>query len=225
MAARFNRIPSVSAGSFKTVGPVSCLAASMQETLSFIVAALALTGSPGPATLGLAAAGAAFGFRRSRWLIAGIVAGVLAVLVLTLSGLFALILAQPGLGLGVTIAAALYMLYLAFRIATAPPLQDQAANAAAPGFGQGLFLGLGNPKAYAAMAALCSGFSLLPGQPLPDALAKIVLVAATIIPVNIAWSLLGMTLTRWLRDPRLGRAINILFAVLLIASVALTLRF
>ncbi|WP_374384624.1 LysE family translocator [Dongia sp.] len=194
----------------------------MQETLSFVVAALALTGSPGPATLGLAAAGAAFGLRRSRWLIAGIVAGVLAVLLLTVSGLFALILAQPGLALAVTIAAALYMLYLAFRIATAPLITEQVPGAAAPGFGQGLFLGLGNPKAYAAMAALCSGFTLLPGQPFPDALAKLALVAATIIPVNIAWSLLGVTLTRWLRDPRLGRAINVLFALLLMASVALT---
>jgi threonine/homoserine/homoserine lactone efflux protein len=195
----------------------------MQNTLSFLVAALALTGSPGPATLGLAAAGAAFGLRRSWWLIAGIVTGVLAVLALTASGLIGLVLAQPGLRLGVTVAAGLYMLYLAFRIATAPPLGAQTGAVAAPGFGQGIFLGLGNPKAYAAMAALCSSFILVPDAPWSDALAKMLLVAATVIPVNIGWSLLGATLTRWLRDPRLGRAINIFFALALIASVALTL--
>ncbi|MBI2255977.1 MAG: LysE family transporter [Proteobacteria bacterium] len=196
----------------------------MQNTLSFLVAALALTGSPGPATLGLAAAGAAFGLRRSMLLMAGIVTGVLSVLALTASGLIGLVLAEPALATAVTVAAALYMLYLAYRIATAPPLSASKADVAAPGFGQGIFLGLGNPKAYAAMAALCSGFTLVPGAPWPDALLKMVLVAATVIPVNIGWSLLGVTLTRWLRNPRLGRGINIFFAVALIASVALTLR-
>jgi threonine/homoserine/homoserine lactone efflux protein len=34
------------------------------ELLGFVLAGLALTGSPGPANLGLAAAGAAFGVRR-----------------------------------------------------------------------------------------------------------------------------------------------------------------
>ncbi len=196
----------------------------MENTGSFLLAALALTGSPGPATLGLAAAGAAFGLRRSALLIAGIVSGVLCVMALTASGLIGLVLAQPGLATVVTIAAAIYMLYLAYRIATAPPLADKASGATAPGFGQGIFLGLGNPKAYAAMAALSSGFTLVPNMPWQDALVKLVLIAATVIPVNIGWSLLGVTLTRWLRDPRMARVINIAFAILLIASVALTLR-
>lgn len=197
----------------------------MEHVGSFILAALALTGSPGPATLGLAAAGAAFGLRRSVLLIAGIVSGVLCVMALTASGLIGLVLAQPGLATVVTIAAALYMLYLAYRIATAPPLPDKADGVAAPGFGQGIFLGLGNPKAYAAMAALSSGFTLVPNAPWADALLKLALIAATVIPVNIGWSLLGVTLTRWLRDARMARIINIAFAILLIASVALTLRF
>jgi threonine/homoserine/homoserine lactone efflux protein len=196
----------------------------MENIASFIVAALALTGSPGPATLGLAAAGAAFGLRRSVLLMAGIVSGVLCVMALTASGLIGLVLAQPGLATAVTVAAAIYMLYLAYRIATAPPLADTASGVAAPGFGQGVFLGLGNPKAYAAMASLSSGFILVPGAPWQDALLKLALIAATVIPVNIAWSLLGVTLTRWLRDPRAARVINISFALLLIASVALTLR-
>lgn len=196
----------------------------MENIPSFIIATLALTGSPGPATLGLAAAGAAFGLRRSLQLIAGIVSGVLCVMALTASGLIGLVLAQPGLATAVTIAAALYMLYLAYRIATAPPLRDGPDGVTAPGFGQGIFLGLGNPKAYAAMAALSSGFTLVPDAPWADALLKLALIGVTVIPVNIGWSLLGVTLTRWLSDPRAARLINIAFAILLIASVALTLR-
>jgi threonine/homoserine/homoserine lactone efflux protein len=175
--------------------------------------------------LGVAAAGAAFGLRRSWLMMAGIVTGVISVLALTATGVIGLVMAQPGLGLAVTILAALYMLYLAYRIATAPPLRDQAPGTAAPGFGQGMFLGLGNPKAYAAMAALTSGFTLQPGAPWSDALLKMALVGATVILVNIGWSLLGVGLTSRLRNPRTARAINIFFALLLVASVALTLRF
>jgi threonine/homoserine/homoserine lactone efflux protein len=53
----------------------------------------------------------------------------------------------------------LYMLYLAYRIATRRrPCKRRTA--ALQGSASACFLGLGNPKAYAAMAALYSGFTL-----------------------------------------------------------------
>ena len=84
-----------------------------------------------------------------------------------------------------------------------------------------MFLGLGNPKAYAAMATLFSGFVLVRASPVGDAMAKIAILFAIIVVVDWIWLLLGSLLTRVLRDPVLGRAINIAFAVLLVASVAL----
>jgi threonine/homoserine/homoserine lactone efflux protein len=39
----------------------------------------------------------------------------------------------------------------------------------------------------------------------------------------LAWLIAGAALTRFFRDPRTSRAINVTFAVLLIASVALAL--
>ena len=105
---------------------------SAENLTAFIIAAFALTGSPGPATLGLAAAAAAFGMRRSLALAAGIIAGVLVVFALAAAGLTGLILAQPLLGPIVKAAAALYMVWLAWRIATAPPL-GQGGDTRAPG--------------------------------------------------------------------------------------------
>jgi threonine/homoserine/homoserine lactone efflux protein len=46
-----------------------------------------------------------------------------------------------------------------------------------------------------------------------------------ITAVNVAWLLAGAALTRLFRDPRTNRAINVAFAVLLVASVALALAF
>lgn len=185
---------------------------------AFVIAAFALIGSPGPATLGLAAAGAAFGMRRSLALMVGIIAGVLIVFAMAAAGLTGLILAQPVLGPVVKVLAALYMLYLAWCIATAPPLGDTQAGSAPTFFG-GIFLGVGNPKAYAAMAALASGF-VLSSDATIDTVAKAVILTAIMIVADFAWVLAGSGLARVMRHPSYSRAINIAFAVALLASVA-----
>jgi threonine/homoserine/homoserine lactone efflux protein len=207
----------------RTIGVRRSEGSSMENVPGFVLAGIALTGSPGPATLGLAAAGAAFGLRRSLPLFAGILIGVLIVMLVTAAGLTGLVLAQPGLGPTVTVLAAGYMLYLAYRIATAPLPAERSETGPPPGFVPGFFLGFGNPKAYAAMAALYSGFVLLPSRPIADAAAKTIILVAIMLVVDWLWLLLGSALTGFFRQPVLGRAINILFAVLLVASVALAL--
>ncbi|MEA2930844.1 MAG: hypothetical protein QOG38_3272 [Hyphomicrobiales bacterium] len=191
---------------------------SAEDLTAFIIAAFALIGSPGPATLGLAATAAAFGIRRSLALMAGIIAGVLAVFALAAAGLTGLVLAQPVLGPVVKVLAALYMLWLAWSIATAPPL-GQGGCAGAPTLHGGIFLGVGNPKAYAAMAALASGF-MLSADRLTDTVAKAVILLAVMIVADLAWLVAGSALARVMPRPAWSRAINIAFALALLASVA-----
>lgn len=195
----------------------------MEELLGFLLAGLALTGSPGPATLAMAATGAAFGPRRGLGYLAGVSLGMLAVMAVTASGLVGLLLALPGATPLVTALAAAYFLWLAWRIATAPPLSDETAGRRRPTLPAGVLLALVNPKAYAAMAALFSGFLLVPGRLGLDAGLKVALLSAMIVGVNLAWLLTGAALTRAFRAPRANRAINLGFAVLLVASVAAAL--
>ena len=178
----------------------------MDGVLGFALAGFALAGSPGPATLSLAATGAAFGARRGLAYMCGIIIGMVAVMAIVASGVMGLLLAVPGATPVVAILAAAYFVYLAIRIATAPPLSDESGERRQPSFGAGMFLSLVNPKGYAAMAALFSGFVLLHGRLALDAGVKIAL------------------LTRFFRDPRSNRIINIAFAVLLLASVAIAVR-
>ena len=91
----------------------------MDGLLGFLLAGVALAGSPGPATLSLAAAGAAFGVRRALAYMAGLVIGLIAVMGITASGVVGLLLALPGAAPVVTLLAAGYFIYLAFKIATA----------------------------------------------------------------------------------------------------------
>jgi threonine/homoserine/homoserine lactone efflux protein len=185
----------------------------------FILAALALCGSPGPATVSLAATGAAFGPRRGVAYMTGIDAGMVVVMSLTAAGVTGLVLAIPGAAPVVAVLAALYFIHLAWRIATAPPLQD-TAQGSEPTFMAGVLLSLVNPKGYAAMAALFSGFALIRGRPELDAALKLGVLVVIVASVNAAWLFAGAALTRFFREPRTSRIINVTFAILLVASVA-----
>lgn len=192
----------------------------MEEFAGFVAAALALTGSPGPNNLSLAAIGAAFGARRGVSYLAGIVAGMAVVMAIVATGVLGILLAVPGFAAVATLASVIYFAYLALRIATAPPLSDCAGDGQCPSFGAGLFLSLVNPKAYAAMAALFSGFVLVRGGFALDAAAKTAVLVLVITAACVTWLVAGATLTETLRDRRSSRIVNIGFAVILIISVA-----
>jgi threonine/homoserine/homoserine lactone efflux protein len=197
----------------------------IEGLFGFILAALALAGSPGPATLSLAATGAAFGAPRGLAYMTGIDIGMLIVLAITASGVTGVVLAIPGATPVIAILSAVYFLYLAYRIATAPPLSESADERARPSFVAGLLLSMVNPKGYAAMAAMFSGFVLLRDRLALDIALKISVLLAIIVAVNAAWLFAGAGLTRFFREPRTNRIVNVIFAILLIASVALVFAF
>ena len=134
------------------------------------------------------------------------------------------IVAMPGAAPVVAALAALYFLWLAWRIATAPPLSEEGARAEPPTLAAGLLLSLVNPKGYAAMAALFSGFVLVRERVAIDAAVKIAVLTLVITAVNVLWLLAGAMMTRFFRDPRSNRIINVVFAILLLASVALAIK-
>jgi threonine/homoserine/homoserine lactone efflux protein len=195
----------------------------MEDLPAFVLAGVALTGSPGPATLSLAATGAAFGARRGLRYMAGIVLGVLVVMAVTASGVTALVLALPGAAPVVAALAAGYVIWLVWRIATAPPLEEPSGAGQPPSLAGGFLLGLANPKAYAAMAALFSGFPLLRGHAAQDAVLKALILLAIMVALDLLWLVVGAALAHVFRQPHASRALNLSCAALLVASVALAL--
>lgn len=192
------------------------------DLIAFVVVAFALTGSPGPATLSLAATGAAYGFKAGRNYLVGLIVGVMIVVTGTAAGMFAVITAIPGAAGALTLFASAYIGYLAFRIATTPPIGEPAATSTCPGFLAGVILNLSNPKAYAAFAALFSGFMLVPTAPELSAVVQVGICFLVLCVINPTWLLIGSVLRRTLRDQQTSRWVNRGFAVLLVASVALT---
>ena len=197
----------------------------MEGLLGFVLAGFALIGSPGPATLSLAATGAAFGARAGLGFLAGIVFGMVVVMIVVASGLAGLLLALPGATPITSTLAAAYIVCLAYRIATAPPLVDATHNQARPSFAGGVLLAFANPKGWAAMTALFSGFVLVAGNLTLNVALMVAIFASIMVVTDVSWLFIGATLTRFFREPSLNRLINVSFAVLLIASVAVTLAF
>lgn len=187
----------------------------------FLLAGLALMGSPGPATLSLTAVGAAFGRRESVPYLLGIISGTTCVLLMISFGLTGLLLARPAVAGIVTIAAAVYILYLAFRIAAAPPLIRHYGRAKPPAIAGGFILAIANPKAYAAIGAVYAGHQLIQDNAIADAGFKIAALTLVIIAVNATWLMLGSWLSYFLTHPVAARVTNVLFALLLILSVGL----
>ena len=194
---------------------------SLSNLLPLLVAALLLMGSPGPATMSLAAAGAAFGARPVIPYLCGICLGTAGVLLIVATGVTGLVLSVPGVTPLIVALAGAYILYLAWKIATAPPPSEAGHDGDAPPVYGGLLLAIANPKAYAAIGAVYSSATLV-AEPLADAGAKVIVLGIVIVAVNSGWLVFGAGIAGLMRRPRAGRILNLVFAGLLVASFALS---
>ena len=183
---------------------------------------LAIMGTPGPATISLTAAGSAYGVRRSLTYLVGIIAGTIVVLLAVATGITAALLAVPAVRPALIAAGAGYIVWLAYHIATAPPLGGQGEGSAAPGLAGGALLGVANPKAWVAIAAVFASARLAGGAAL-DAAAKTAVLTVMIVFINSTWLAAGASLAPLLRDPRrCPPDRNAALAAVLVVAAALT---
>jgi threonine/homoserine/homoserine lactone efflux protein len=189
---------------------------------ALVLTSLAIMGSPGPATISLTGSGVAFGVRRSARYLAGIILGTTVVLAGVAAGVTGALLAVPAARpvlIGVAVA---YILYLAFHIATAPPLAAESDAATAPSLAGGLLLGVANPKAWVAIGAVFVSVRISDAAGVDAGLKTCVLVVMIVI-INAGWLAAGASLAPVLRDPARSRRANLALAAALIVSTAAAL--
>ena len=184
-----------------------------------LVAALALMGSPGPATLSVAATSAVFGLGRAIPYYFGICCGTSTVVLLVGTGVTGLITTLPGISPILVSLAGAYILYLAYRIATAPALTAEGGSRPAPRAISGYLLAIANPKAYAAMGALFAGYALISTDPQSNAVTKAMILIALVFFVNLVWLIAGRGLAQFFQSERSARILYVGFAILLVASL------
>ncbi len=184
-----------------------------------LVAALALFGGPGPATLSVAATSAVFGVRLALPYYVGVCCGTSTIVVLVKTGVTGLVFAVPGVAPVLVFGAGLYIFYLAYRIATAPTLRSAEEAGTPPPALVGYLFAIANPKGYAAIGAVFAGFTLLADNPVQNAIVKVAILSCMVVFVNTVWLLTGSALSRLFQSEASARVLNIAFAVLLVLSV------
>ena len=191
--------------------------------LTFAAAVFFLLATPGPGVLSTAGVGSAFGARPGVRYVLGLLVGTNIVALGVISGVAAVVLADPRIRGVLFVASVGYLLYLAFRIATAGSRLAFIEAARPPGIRDGLLLQAVNPKAYAVNTALFSGFAFLPDAAVQEAALKLLIVNAIWLPIHFAWLWAGVALRRLDLAPGTQRAINYAMAGSMVAVVALAL--
>jgi threonine/homoserine/homoserine lactone efflux protein len=189
-----------------------------------LLAALALFAfassiTPGPNNVMLLASGANFGLRRTVPHMLGISAGHALMVSMVGFGLMGLFAAIPWLRPALTIASALYLLWLAWKIANAAPPGGADPTGRPLTFLQAAAFQWVNPKAW--YMAIYAQTNFAPGgdPAWPGALAVAATFAVVNLPSVTVWAWGGTRLRRWLSVPGRLRAFNIGMALLLVASL------
>ena len=189
--------------------------------LSFITVVILMFITPGPGVLSLAGTGAAFGWRQGLKYMAGLWIGHLLVSFAVISGLAAVILAEPIIRAVLAFLCAGNFGYLALRIAFAKS-KIAFIHMAAPGFVTGVSLQFINPKAYAVHTTFFSGFVLYPDDFLFEVTIKQLSMNSIWISFHLIWLYAGVKLNELNLTSRAQNQINMGMALCLIAVVLIS---
>lgn len=188
-----------------------------------LLAALALFAfvssiTPGPNNTMLMASGANFGFRASIPHMIGVSGGFLLLVVAVGLGLGGLFAAYPELHDVLAVAGGLYLLWLAWKIATSSGLGMGEAGARPQTFLQAAAFQWVNPKAWAMALGAVTAYAPRDGY-VANILVVSVIFTAINLPCVASWTGFGVGLRRFLDRPAVLRAFNVGMALLLALSL------
>jgi threonine/homoserine/homoserine lactone efflux protein len=173
--------------------------------------------TPGPNNTMVLASGVNFGFVRTIPHLLGISSGFALMIALIGLGLGSLFTALPWTWPLLRVAATVYLVYLAYKLATAGGVQDRQVGKPM-GFLQAAAFQWVNPKAWVMAVGACSAYVLHPNLWL-NVLLLAGLSAIINLPSVAVWAVFGASLRRWLARPRVLRVFNVTMALLLLGSL------
>lgn len=192
----------------------------VQQTLGLLAFAFVSSITPGPNNMMLMASGANYGLRRTVPHMLGVAIGFTVMIALVGVGLVGLFEAWPPSFTVLKIVSTVYLLWLAWKIATAPsPTARDGTESGKPlTFVEAALFQWVNPKAWT-MALTAMAIYV----PADDRVTGVIVVALVFGALNLPsvgiWTAMGVQLRRLLHRPRALRAFNIAAALLLIASL------
>ncbi len=187
--------------------------------LAFVGFALVSSITPGPNNTMLLASGVNYGFRRTMPHIAGISLGCMVMLLLVGLGLGQAFAAVPRLYDALRYTGAAYLLWLAWKIATAGTEATEAAGGRRPlTFWQAAAFQWVNPKAWVMVVGAVSTYA--PRDEFGQGVAVLALLLGLVnVPSICVWAGFGTALRPWLSHPGRRRVFNVAMALLLVLSI------
>lgn len=192
-----------------------------QYFASLLLFVFSVTITPGPNNLMVTASGSNFGYLRTLPHILGITAGFTLLIVSVAAGLGTVFVNFPGLQLGLKATGAAYLLWLAWKIATASASADAGSEGKPMSLLQAFLFQWVNPKAWTMAITGISAFAL-DGSAMVWSLVLITAVFSLVVfPICSFWALLGVKVSRVLRSENARRWFNRCLGLLTASSVVL----
>ena len=186
---------------------------------AFLLFALTTLFTPGPNNAMLMSSGMTYGWRRAVPHLLGVSLGFGLMVAMVGFGLGVLIAANPAIYLTLKYGGALYLLYLAWKIATADPHDGTARRTGKPiSFLEAALFQWVNPKAWIMAVGAVSTYAGMAPFPL-NVLIMVGVFSVGGLASSAAWVGMGAALQRVLNNPSRVRLVNAILAVLLVASV------
>jgi threonine/homoserine/homoserine lactone efflux protein len=178
--------------------------------------------TPGPNNIMLMTSGANFGLRRTLPHLMGVSVGFIVMVLLVGVGVMQIFTLFPVTYIILKVISIAYLLYLAYRIAVSASLTSKQSDSAKPlTFIQAALFQWVNPKAWTMAVMAITLFA--PTQELH----LVAIIAAVFGLVNIpcvsAWTILGRSINKILKNQRNLHIFNIVMAILLVSSVVIVL--
>lgn len=187
--------------------------------LAAVFTSLAVSATPGPNNIIVAAIGAHHGYRRALPYCLGVTVGFPLMLGIVGLGLGGLLITYPYLRQMTQIIGATFLIYLAYRIVTAPVVNVPTARREGSiyGFWYAVIFQWINPKAV----PFAFGFISLYARPqalMLDVAMLMMLSALVTLPITTGWALTGDLLSRVLKTPLQYRVFNLAMGLLLLSA-------
>jgi threonine/homoserine/homoserine lactone efflux protein len=173
---------------------------SSEELLALIALATVGTFTPGPNTALSATLAANHGMRRALPFVCAVPAGWGVLLVLNAAGLGVMVLSYPPLRWGLLAAGVLYLLWLAWKLASTQRLSE-AALGPVVGFKQGVMLQFINIKAWFLALSVVSGWVIGHEDTVARLLETLPIFMFFGLTSNLTYAWIGASLRHWLRGP------------------------
>ena len=187
--------------------------------LSILIFAVSTTITPGPNNIMIMASGINYGIKKSIPHLFGICLGIPIMIIMIGLGFSIVFKMYPFLHVVIKILGVLYLIYLAWLIASSSPESFKNNKSQPLTFIQGILFQWVNPKAWVIATSAISAYTTASS----DINTQVILITLIFLTVEFpcvgVWLIFGTAIKRYLKSDKMQRSFNICMALLLIASI------